>query len=178
MTERDDFFSINNEAEYIRRTQKRLRDLGKADTRIPAVYVDGIYGPETENAVREYQKLRKLPVTGELDAVTYVDIYEEHRALGSVIEPLGYKADFGSYEGGVMSDGDVFDDIYLLQLLLRRLSVKDDRFFVQMTGVYDAETGNAVTLLREVSGKGAEKNVDVALWNDLIRLTETLEGYV
>ena len=80
MTERDDFFSINNEAEYIRRTQKRLRDLGKADTRIPAVYVDGIYGPETENAVKAIQALVGITPSGRVTAETWdaiAELYED-----------------------------------------------------------------------------------------------------
>ena len=47
-----------------------------------------------------------------------------------------------------------------------------------MTGVYDEGTAAAVTLLRSISGNGEGAFVDTALWNSLIRLTETLEGYV
>ena len=64
-------FHIDNTPEYIRGVQYRLRVIGKQDNRIPEVFIDGIYGKETANAVRTLQTLYGLHETGELDIETF-----------------------------------------------------------------------------------------------------------
>lgn len=49
----------------LRAAQRALRLLGHRD-----VVVDGTLGPKTAAALREYQRLAGLPVTGTLDAAT------------------------------------------------------------------------------------------------------------
>lgn len=48
----------------LQQVQRRLRDAGHS------ISVDGIWGPETAGAVREFQQERDLAVTGKLDART------------------------------------------------------------------------------------------------------------
>jgi peptidoglycan hydrolase-like protein with peptidoglycan-binding domain len=156
----------------------RLREIGRRDDRIPEVFIDGIYGKETQNAVRELQKIYGLRVTGAIDLETlelinrlYEDILRRERIDG-------YRPKFDNYEGQVMSPDDVFDDIFLLQLLLRELSLKDDRFFVEIDGRFNPQTVIAVKLLQSILGKEQDGKVDRELWNSLVRLTETTEGYL
>ena len=178
MAERLDFYRVEDEKEHVRRVQRWLREIGRRDKRIPEVFIDGIYGDETRQAVRKYQETRLLPVTGELDRVTFDRIFAEYSSFEGKENALGYVPEFEYYEGKVISVGDKFDDIYLLQLLFRKLAIKDERFFIEMTGVYDDDTSRAVTLLRQISAAGTAENVDIPLWNNLVRLTETLEGYI
>lgn len=173
-----DFFRIEDEKEQIRRLQSWLREIGRRDKSIPEVFIDGIYGEETRRAVQKYQETRVLPITGEMDLITFDSIFAEYSTFESKEKAIGYAPEFEKFEGKRLSVGDGFDDIYLLQLLFRRLSVKDERFFLEMTGVYDDSTAAAVTLLRSISGSEEGDFVDTELWNSLIRLTETLEGYV
>jgi peptidoglycan hydrolase-like protein with peptidoglycan-binding domain len=49
----------------IRQAQERLQELGYYDGAI-----DGIYGPKTAEAMRAYQQVQGLPVTGTLDQET------------------------------------------------------------------------------------------------------------
>jgi peptidoglycan hydrolase-like protein with peptidoglycan-binding domain len=156
----------------------RLREIGRRDDRIPEVFIDGIYGKETQNAVRELQKIYSLRVTGAIDLETielinrlYEDILRRERIDG-------YRPKFDNYEGQVMSPDDVFDDVFLLQLLLRELSLKDDRFFVEIDGRFNPQTVIAVKLLQSILGKEQDGKVDRELWNSLVRLTETTEGYL
>ncbi len=51
--------------EQIREAQKLLNEHG-----LKAVAVDGIYGKQTRNAIREFQKSEKLTITGRLDNPT------------------------------------------------------------------------------------------------------------
>ena len=173
-----DIYRIDDEREHIRRVQGWLRRLSGSDNRIPEVFIDGIYGAETQNAVREFQKIYGFPVTGELDQTTFDKIFSEYSRITRDSIPLEYAPEFQYYERGKMRIDDNFDDVYLLQLLLRKLSVKDERFFTEITGRFNPETEKAVRLLQSLLNLPESGEVDIPLWNSLIRLTQTLEGYV
>lgn len=175
---RNDFYSVNDTAEHIRRAQYWLRAIGRSDGRIPAVFIDGIYGTETKNAVTLFQEYYELPITGELDAITFDAIFREYSLLSEISAPVGLAPDFQYYESGLISPGDVFDDVYLIQLLLRKLSVKDDRFFTEITGAFDEQTENAIKLLQQISSQPQSGSVDPSLWNTLVKLSRNTQGYL
>jgi peptidoglycan hydrolase-like protein with peptidoglycan-binding domain len=56
----------------VREAQRALRDLGYDPGPI-----DGVFGPRTRTALAKYQTSERLPVTGDLDAVTLerLDVY-------------------------------------------------------------------------------------------------------
>lgn len=71
----------NRNSEYgwsVLQLQERLNQVLKQST---PLRVDGDYGPLTEAAVKEFQKLRELPVTGDVDDIT--------RAALGFVEPEG-----------------------------------------------------------------------------------------
>ena len=57
--------------------QRYLRALhfDAAAPEIPLINPDGIYGAETRDAVREFQRTHGLPVTGEIDYQTWTALY-------------------------------------------------------------------------------------------------------
>ena len=55
----------------IRSLQSMLRLLQRHAGKPTTVVPDGIFGPETARAVREFQQQNGLPVTGELDRRTW-----------------------------------------------------------------------------------------------------------
>ena len=55
----------------IRRLQERLRLIAGYGGNMPMLTVDGIYDERTENAVRAFQHLFGLPVTGQMDFDTW-----------------------------------------------------------------------------------------------------------
>ena len=173
-----DFFFINDESERIKRIQEWLRMISKNDSDINEVFIDGIYGNETKNAVQSIQNKYGLKVTGELDKETFDLIFKLYTDLQASKNVLGYRPKFSQYEGQVISPGDVFDDVYTLQLLFRELSLKDERFFVDINGSIDSATENAVRLLQSTLGRESTGKVDVSLWNALVLLTEQNEGYI
>lgn len=174
----NDVFHKDDTSEAVRRLQDALRTLSRSDPNIPAVYIDGIYGAETSEAVASVQKIGDLAVTGELDRRTNDLIYGMRDDISARQTVNGYRPKFDNYEGNKLTPGDDFDDIYLLQLLLRELSVKDERFFVNASGRFDTETEKAVRLLQSVLGMPENGSVTVSEWNALVALTERTEGYI
>ena len=66
---------MNTPANYvgqpIRSLQTMLRTIAHADETLLKLVPDGIYGPNTVQAVREFQRQNALPVTGETDNATW-----------------------------------------------------------------------------------------------------------
>lgn len=161
------FFSIDDTASAIRAIQKRLRILSQSDDRLPTVFIDGIYGAETEATVRAFQETRGLPVSGTVDIETHRRITEEYDALLRRAELAAGSPDFESYEGNAISEGDEFDGVIALQLLFRSISEQDERFRISADGSYGAETAAAVRLFNALRGRDEDTRVDREFWNEL-----------
>ena len=167
-----EFFKIDDRLASNRALQKRLRAISRNDERIPSVFIDGIYGKETEAAVRAFQETRGLPVNGVADFETHRRINEEYGALLTSEERFVGAPDFDRYEGGVISLGDEFDGVIALQLLFRSIGEQDDRFLVPRDGVYGEETANAVRFFKTLRGSLADEKVDRVFWNELALFSE------
>lgn len=64
-------YDIREKKEAVKEIQRALRELSGADEAIPPVVADGIYGNETKEGVRLFQKKYGLPETGETDFETW-----------------------------------------------------------------------------------------------------------
>ena len=58
----------------VRTIQTQLNRIGEVYSAIPRIAVDGAYGPQTANAVRAFQRIFNLPVTGIVDFATWYRI--------------------------------------------------------------------------------------------------------
>lgn len=72
--------------EAVRTVQEQLNRIAQNYPAIPTIAVDGIYGPRTEEAVREFQRVFKLPVTGIVDYRTWYRISEIYVAVTRIAE--------------------------------------------------------------------------------------------
>lgn len=173
----DGLYFMTDEREHIRRVQRWLREISRTDERIPPIYIDGIYGSETRETVAAFQKAYGLNPSGELDKNTFDLIFETRQGIINRSQTNGFKPKFEEFTEQKMKPGDRFDDIFVLQLLLRELSIKDDRFFTDMTGLFDDSTESAVRLLQSILQSPESGSVDRELWNSLVAMTANLDGY-
>ena len=58
--------------------QQFLRTISQAYSEIPLVVPDGVYGPQTTQAVIAFQKMESLPQTGSVDFTTWSDIIQTY----------------------------------------------------------------------------------------------------
>lgn len=70
----------------VRQMQEQLNVIAGAYPAIPRVTVDGIYGPGTAAAVREFQSVFGLPVTGIVDYATWYRISEIYVGVSRIAE--------------------------------------------------------------------------------------------
>lgn len=131
---------MDNIEQDIRELQFYLRELSAADERIRPVGIDGIYGDETREAVRNFQSINEMPVTGVVTpndwnaiANAFLELSHknsEHRRIKAIYDPRY-----------VFVLGDSGDPVYFIQVMLSALS----RRFVNIqrppiNGVFDERT--------------------------------------
>lgn len=66
--------TIGSSGEAVIQIQEQLNRIAQVYSAIPTINVDGIYGPATENAVRQFQKVFNMPQSGIVDYPTWYKI--------------------------------------------------------------------------------------------------------
>lgn len=130
--------------------QKYLRAISFADERVSRPPLDGIFDSATEESVRSFQESHQITPNGIVDRETWDAIYSEYKALALTEElpffpssPVGYATRLGE-ESSFVS---------IVQILLQELSsVYGDLDAVELTGIYDTATENAIKELQRASG--------------------------
>ncbi len=77
---------VGTRSDKVRQMQEQLNAISSVYTAIPTVAVDGIFGPGTEAAVREFQSVFGLPVTGIVDYRTWYRISEIYVGVTRIAE--------------------------------------------------------------------------------------------
>ncbi|MBQ9801532.1 MAG: peptidoglycan-binding protein [Clostridia bacterium] len=170
-----------NEQEAIRNLQRYLRQLSYVNDKIPPPPIDGIYDTRTQEAVRAFQQLEGLPVTGVVDTETWELLflrYEESLEREGAPVPL---AQFPRLSPGyALREGDESFLVRLIQYALGELeTIYEDLDDVEETGVYDENTAQAVRNFQRRHNLPETGEVDRATW-DAIANTYNREfgGYV
>ena len=70
----------------MRQIQQQLNRIHQNYPAIPAVTADGIFGSATRDAVRKFQSVFGLPVTGVVDYPTWYKISEIYVAVSRIAE--------------------------------------------------------------------------------------------
>ena len=111
---------------------------------IPEVKADGIYGPETREAVRQFQQIYGLPVTGDADQETWEALREVYyQALLRTGAPPALE--LFAEETSIPAGGDM---VYVVQIMLRALGERYRQFSgVEVTGQLDPATTDALEAL-------------------------------
>ena len=168
------YYPARDERANIYELQSFLRYISQYIDDIPSVVPDEIYGPETKEAVIAVQRKVGLPQTGEADFETWtaiVELYDELIKRHAFPKPIyGYPPEIPH-----LKEGDDFEEIYLLQIMLRRIAkIFKNVTMPDLTGVYDAKTVQAVEDFSRLYGIESNGMVDRELWNIL---TDTYNAF-
>jgi len=140
---------------------------------IPEVQITGIFDSQTRLAVIEFQKTMGLPVTGIVDLETWNIMY---RTILGIFEALPAQAVFLPYvrEHGIeyrLGLGTDYPGIFLIQEMLSFISLAVPAIpHVNINGMYDQNTENAVIAFQNIFGLEPTGVVDAATWNELTRV--------
>ena len=81
--------TIGASGQKVRQLQEQLDAIATVYTAIPRVAADGIYGPDTAAAVREFQSIFGLPPTGVTDFATWYKVSHIYVAVSGIGELYG-----------------------------------------------------------------------------------------
>ncbi len=154
-----------NKPADVRELQDYLRRLAVNYPRLPVLAADGIFGPETREAVTSFQVLFGLPPTGEADGDTWAALREEYRRLTYPKTPPRELRPFQAGEPFVQV-GDSGNTVFLLQVLLNTLAEGYVNLLrVTVNGLFDSETERALQKLQEVFGIEPHGRLDRRTWD-------------
>ena len=161
MTQQD-----NRRAE-IYELQTMLRLLSQTNPNLPLVNPDGIYGAETEKAVLAFQNDNGLPPTGIVDFGTWTAITNAYQnAMRFTRRGLAlFPFPPGNY---TVRKGERNNLVYIIQIMLSGIDTAYDIFSdIEITGIYDDKTENAVRNFQRLSRLPESGLVDGITWDRL-----------
>ncbi len=151
----------------VRSVQTMLRVIAIDDTSIPSVIPDGIYGPETMQAVTAFQRKYGLPQTGITNQITWekiLSVYDTALVQVGKATPIEIVME----PGVVFQLGDSNPYLYLLQSMLTVLSKEHGNLLAPpISGVWDQETAISVAAFQELSGLPQTGELDRVTWQNL-----------
>lgn len=156
--------------------QRYLRQLSYGEPSIPAPPVDGIFETQTTDSLREFQRLRGLPVTGSADLDTWERLYADYRGALAYNSPPRQISVFPlDPQGYVLTAGSGGFAVAAVQHMLRELHHSySDLANVMTTGIYDEQTVEAVRRFQELNNLPIDGNVGLLTWNDIADQYNTL----
>ena len=166
---------LGDTGDSVRNIQYLLAYLEQFYSEIPPVQFDGIYGPATENAVKAFQALFELPVTGEVDLATYDALYRTYLGFIETIPFKYFDGRLYPYPGIPLRLGSESEVVRLLQEYLNYIS----RFYPQIpsvnpTGYFGAQTQEAVVAFQRLQGLTPNGTVGANTWNEITSLYSDL----
>lgn len=153
----------------IRSLQTMLRVIDQGKSGFPTVVPDGIYGKNTESAVRQFQQDNRLPVTGVADNATW-DLLVLEYELALVDRNPAESLQIVLQPGQVIRSGEWNYHLFLIQAILAALSrIHTDSPDVPVSGVLDPATAKSISHFQSLSGLPVTGEVDKNTWQYLAR---------
>ncbi len=158
---------ITTDTESIYELQTMLRELHYAKLGIPLVNPDGIYGEETADAVRAFQRSLGLAETGRVDFALWQKLYAAYLSAKEENAPPKPIYPFPSAEYR-LREGERSDTTAFIQLLLRTLAdIYDEIGGKDLDGIYSEATAADIRAFQKVHGLEQTGETDRSTWDAL-----------
>ena len=151
----------------VRSLQTMLRVLAEHDDRYQTVVPDGVYSPQTMQAVAQFQRVHGLPVTGVTDQRTWEQIVARYEpALIFVDEAQPVEVILNPNEVLILGDSSPY--LYVAQAMLIVLAqVYGSIGMPSATGILDAATADSLSTFQALIGLPVTGNLDKHTWKHL-----------
>ena len=163
---------MNPEREFynqpIRSLQTMLRTIGMFGDGYERIDPNGIYGPETQAAVRTFQRNRGLPVTGITNWQTWEEIVRMYDRAVEELSPAQSITD--SMESAFpFSRGNHHARLKLAQCMLSEIANCYHCVCPpELSGTMDEMMVNSISEFQALSGLPVSGTLDKATWNNLV----------
>ncbi|MGN0695862.1 MAG: peptidoglycan-binding protein [Oscillospiraceae bacterium] len=163
-------YTDKEKKDHITELQRYLRTISFYNGAVPRIIPDGVYGIETGNAVKAFQKEYGLPVTGNVDENTWNRLTNEYiTALEYISEPIGIQP-FPN-DGDTLSVGSSGAAVIMLQAMLSELSSSFANISpTDITGHFNKANESTVKFMQTVWGMTPSGKVDIFMWNRIVDL--------
>ncbi|MGN0641901.1 MAG: peptidoglycan-binding protein [Huintestinicola sp.] len=147
---------------------------------VPLVSISGVYDDATENAVRAFQQLFGLPMTGVTDSATWEDIYRAYQGIIDSVPVSAASEEIVLYPNEVLREGMSSDYVRVLQEYLTYIHNTYPQIpEVSNTGYFGPVTRNAVIAFQKLFGLQPTGTVGALVWNEIASVYSRLRfGYV
>lgn len=151
--------------------QRFLRRIEQENGNPAPLAPDGIFGPETEAAVRKFQQENGIRANGYINQQTWDKIYEQFFALQQQDALPSSVSFFQPDANHALSTGSNGSSVIVLQLLLNTAALHFPAFDrVAITGEYDKQTQDAVKKFQSLSHIEPTGVTNRATWDALSAL--------
>lgn len=159
----------------VRTIQYYLNIIAYFNPELNIITLDGIYGSETANAVKQFQKYYGLNPTGIMNTQTWNVL---SRIYSETVEflPDGYSGKYGKlYPGYFLTLGMSGQNIRDLQTYLALIGQNSDTLpEIPVTGYFGNQTKNAVTAFQKAFGITPNGAVGPITWNTIVKQYDAL----
>ena len=144
--------------------QKMLVGVVNVLPSLPVLNIDGVFGRKTKEAVIEFQKLQGLPITGNVDNITFEKLNELYK-LGRMNEKNYIREEFYDMSANVIKQGDNNKYVVDLQESLNKISLKYPIIpMVNVDGNFGEKTKEAVLAFQKNFNLQADGVVGTVTW--------------
>ncbi len=158
----------------VQNLQVRLNRISRNYPAIPKISpVTTIYNQNTVDAVRTFQRIFNLPVTGVTDEATWYKIgylYTGVKRLSELDSEGLSLQEVSQQYSNVLQEGDTGGEVRSLQYYLAVIGTFYDTVPpISVTGVFDTATRDAVIAFQKTFGLTPDGIVGRQTWNDIVR---------
>ena len=143
-------YFLSDTSAAIREIQKYLYLISdRVNTNVPRVAIDGIYGPETEAAVRVFQEIYGLTVSGTVERETFENLYLTYSEALIDVNLDNYVL---TDEGFPIALGTQNNDVVIVHLMINELSktYTDIGYVNPNSSYFSLDSQNAVEELQKI----------------------------
>ncbi len=162
--------SLGDRGDAVSIVQYYLTTIAFFDPALPYQTPTGIYDEATEALVRTFQAEYGIPVTGTVDRTTWNRILSVFALVEDNFPDVLSNYSSEVYPGQVLSPGIRGEDVTTLQGYLNQINQRDGSVPpVPESGVYDAQTEEAVRIFQSQNGLTVSGLVGPLTWNAIVR---------
>ena len=157
--------SLGSRGNGVRVVQYLLRYVANFDDRIPPISVDGIYGERTASAVRAFQEIYGLPITGAMNEATYSALYDVYRGYITSLPDSQFIGIARPYPGFPVTEGQSGESVRYIQQYLDLISRTYPEIpEITVDGVFGQATENTVRAFQRRFGLTEDGIVGLSTW--------------
>lgn len=150
----------------VRALQYFLSVIGAYYDAVPPITITGTYDEQTERAVRAFQQIYGLPVTGSTDGETWEDIYSAYKGIADSVPVNSQGEEVVLFPGTILREGMQNEYVKTLQQYLTQIHKDYPQIpEVSDTGYFGPVTRNAVTAFQRFFGLTPTGTVGAETWN-------------